>query len=296
MADFDDLNFDRGPASEPPPPLPPPPDGPPVLPIVAGAVLVAALGAILYLGLRGTPPAPEKTSPTVAQTTVNLPRPPERPAAEPGDPIDLPPLDQTDAVVRTLVGKLSSHPMVAAWLTTDGLIRNGVVVVSNIADGETPARQLRPLKPSGSFVTRTSGGTTVIDPSSYSRYDAIAAAVDGLDARGVAHLYATLKPRITDAYHDLIGPDADFDRTLERAIVVLLRTPIVDGDVPVRSVKLTYAYANPALEVLPAAQRQFLRMGPRNVRLVKAKLRAIAGFLGIPDSELPVADSAAPDK
>jgi hypothetical protein len=50
-----------------------------------------------------------------------------------------------------------------------------------------------------------------------------------------------------------------------------------------------YAYANPSLEELTPAQRQFLRMGPRNMRIVKAKLREVAGFLGIPDSELPAA-------
>jgi hypothetical protein len=48
-----------------------------------------------------------------------------------------------------LVGKLSSHPAVAAWLTTNGLIRNGTLVVHNIADGQTPAKQLKPLKPQG---------------------------------------------------------------------------------------------------------------------------------------------------
>jgi DNA polymerase III epsilon subunit-like protein len=95
-------------------------------------------------------------------------------------------------------------------------------------------------------------------------------------------LYATVKPRIDDSYKELIGVDANFDRTLERAIVMLLRTPVVDGEIQVRTDKVTYAFANPSLEELTKAQRQFLRMGPRNIRIVKAKLRAIAGFLGIP--------------
>src|SRR5262249_52444726 len=133
-----------------------------------------------------------------------------------------------------------------------------------------------------------SGGLTRIDPAAYRRYDGIAAAVDGLDARGVARFYATIKPRIQDANRDLAGKDADFDQTVQRAIVMLLRTPVVDQDVQVRAGKgIVYEYANPSLEELTPAQRQFLRMGPRNMRIVKAKLREIAGFLGIPDSELP---------
>jgi hypothetical protein len=73
--------------------------------------------------------------------------------------------------------------------------------------------------------------------------------------------------------------------------VLLLRTPIVDGDVQLSTGKLSYGYANPSLQELTASQRQFLRMGPRNMRIVKAKLRAVAGFLGIPDAALPPADA-----
>jgi DUF3014 family protein len=283
MADLDDLSFDSGPAR---PPVAPP-SGPPLWPIAAAAVLLVALGALWYAGTRDsgspTPPGPKP----VEQTTVEV----AHRAAEPGDTIDLPPLDQTDALVRTLVGALSSHPAVAAWLTTSGLIRNVTVTVANIADGETPAKHLAPLKPQGAFSTRTANGATWIDPVSYHRYDAIGDAIDGLDARGVARLYATLKPRIGDAYRDLVGAQGDFDKTLEKAIVTLLNTPVVDSDVQLVTGKMSYAYANPAYESLTAAQKQLLRMGPRNVRIVKAKLRAVAGFLGIPDSALPPAVS-----
>jgi len=284
MADFDDLSLDpnRPPASTPVTPE----ESPSFAPRLIGAIalLAISIGALWYFVLRDrTAPA----SKSVAETTVNLPRPPARRTAEPGEAIDLPPLDQSDALVRTLVGRLSSHPAAAAWLTTTGLIRNATVVIANIADGETPAKHLAPLRPTGSFATKTSGGLTWIDPASYHRYDGIAAAVDALDARGVARLYATIKPRITDANRDLAGKDADFDQTVQRAIVMLLRTPVTDKDVQLRTDKVTYAFANPAFEDLPAAQRQFLRMGPRNMRIVKAKLREVAGFLGIPDSALP---------
>ena len=69
----------------------------------------------------------------------------------------------------------------------------------------------------------------VIDPRSYRRYDAYADAVGALDARGTARLYATLKPRIQDAYRELGETGTDFDRTFERAIRELLKTPVIDG-------------------------------------------------------------------
>jgi len=39
----------------------------------------------------------------------------------------------------------------------------------------------------------------------------------------------TLKPRIEEAHRDLGYPDTSFDRTLEQAIVSLLRTPVPDA-------------------------------------------------------------------
>ena len=281
MADLDDLAFDSGPARAPAPP----PPGAPIWPMAGAAVLLVVLAALWYFGTRDTAPAPAAAVKRVEQTTVELPRR----AGEPGDKIDLPSLDQTDTLVRTLAGKLSSHPAVAAWLATNGLIRNFTVVVANIADGETPAKHLAALKPPGAFSTKSGNGLTWIDPASYRRYDAIGDAVDGLDARGLAHLYATIKPRIDDAYHELVGAQGDFDKTLERAIAALLKTPVADTDAQLATGKMSYAYANPALEGLTAAQRQLLRMGPRNARIVKAKLRAVAGFLGIPESALPPA-------
>jgi hypothetical protein len=290
MPSFDDFSLNRHPAPESDPePLTPEPSISGLRLIVSVLLIALALGlglAWYFLTRENAPQSPQ----SVAQPSADLGRPPARRAGEPGEAIDLPPLDQSDAVVRTLASRLSTHPVAAAWLTTNGLIRNMTVVVTNIADGETPAKHLTPMRPSGRFSTRTSGGATLIDPASYHRYDGIAAAVDGLDARGVARFYATIKPRIDDAYHDLIGPDANFDQTLERAIVMLLRTPVVDQDIRLRTGKVSYPFAEPSLEELTAVQRQFLRMGPRNMRIVKAKLRAVAGFLGIPDSALPPPD------
>jgi len=287
MADFDDISFDRpsGPRFEAPEP-----SGPPLWPFLVIAVVVVSIAAFFYVRSRRT------TQPAEPPRAVQQAPEVRRRAAEPGDPIDLPPLDQSDTLVRTLVGHLSSHPAIAAWLTTDGLVRNFTVAVENVSKGTTPAKHLRPLRPSGSFSATSSRGLTWIDPASYRRYDGIAAAVDSVDARGAAHLYATLKPRIEDAYHELIGPDAKFDLALERAIVQLLKTPIVDHDVQLRTDKVLYKYADPSLEELSSAQRQLLRMGPRNVRIVKAKLRAIAGFLGIPDALLPPPDPAPPSR
>jgi hypothetical protein len=247
------------------------------------AILLAG-GAGWYFFVR----QPRPTEVQVQTETARAVQPADTAVAgEPGDDIPLPPLDESDALVRDLVAQLSAHPRVAAWLTTDHLIRNFTVVVLNIAQGQSPAVHLRGVAPQGAFQVQPSGNQFVVDTASYRRYDTYADAVDGLDPQGTARLYATLKPRIDDAYRDLGAPDGDFTRTLERAIVALLATPVPAGPVRLEGDSVAYTYADARLESLSAAQRQFLRMGPRNMRLVKSKLRDVARYLGIPDSSLP---------
>lgn len=290
MADLDDLDLEK-PAETPvdEPGLHESGRGRDVLwiAVAAGLLIIALL--IGYFGLRRqTPPAP----PRQAQ---QIPAPPSEPAPalrpEPGENIFLPPLDQTDALVRQLVGHLSAHPQVAAWLATDQLILNFTVVALNISSGETPSVHLKGLAPTAPFRVREAPGVLVVDPASYDRYDGFAAAVAALDARGSARLYATLKPRIAEAALEL-GHAGDFDPVLEKAIAELLQVPVIEGDIPVTPDTLTYSYADPRLEGLSKAQRQFLRMGPKNIRVVQAKLREIALYRGIPPDRLPAATAA----
>ena len=246
-------------------------------------VVIAALVAYFIYG-RQPAPAPAAVG-KPAETEVAV-----QPLGRDAERITVPPLDESDALVRELVRKITSHPSALAWLATNGLIRNFTVVVGNVADGATPAKQLRVLRPGSAFAIVERNGQRFIDPRSYQRYDAIADAVASIDPPGASRLYATLKPRIGEAYAQLGQPADSFDSALERAIVALLQTPVVDGPVRVESKGGTgYRYADPNLEGLTAAQRQLLRTGPRNVRKIQAALRQLAIALGIPPGRLPAA-------
>ena len=198
-----------------------------------------------------------------------------------GEKIALPPLEETDPLVRDLVVKLSSHPRVLAWLATKGLIENFAITTLNVSEGRPPVKHLRALAPTARFRVRSAGSGVFLDPVSYQRYDEYASAVDGLDVIGTARLYLTLKPRILDAYRALGYPDGDFDPVLAKAIADLLAVPGIDHEIPVWQKTLSYVFVDPQLEALTPAQKLLLRMGPRNNGLVKQKLNQIAKALGL---------------
>jgi hypothetical protein len=254
--------------------------------LAAGVIIVVAIAAYVMFGDRSPAQPPPAAEPETA--AIPPPQEPVQPLGGTPEPIVVPPLEESDPVVRNLVKALTSHPRVAAWLTTDGLIRNFVVTVSNVSGGVTPARQLGVLRPTSDFAVVDRDGVLYIDPASYDRYNGLAAAAASVAPADAARLYATLNPRIEEAYRELGRPDTTFDATLERAIVLLLSTPIVDEPIRVKPHGATgYEFDAPNLEALPAAQKQFLRMGPRNLRSVQSSVRAIALALGIPAERLP---------
>lgn len=246
------------------------------------ALLIAALGGGAYFmfGRRAPTTRTAAAPPPVAAG-------PSPSLGGRGAAVQLPPLEDSDALVREHVRAVSDSPAVAAWLTTRGLVRNLTVVVTNIVDGANPAKQLSVLKPSTPFRVVQRDGRTYIDPRSYDRYTAVADGVASIDADKAAALYSTFKPLIETAYKELGSNNPSFDRALERAITAILATPVLKDPVPLKELVITYAYADDRLENMTPAQKLLMRTGPRNLGLIKAKVRDIAIALGIRDAQLP---------
>jgi hypothetical protein len=244
------------------------------------AVVLALIGAaVYYFYFR----AAEEAEPEIAEPAV------EEPAAEPPPAVEepsaaaqpLPTLNESDWLVRGLAEGLSSNPALTSWLATDDLVRRFVVVVDNIAEGVTPAEHVPFLAPDGEFRVSERGERLVVDPRTYRRYDLVADVFVSLDSEGCAEIYRTLKPLFEEAYGELGYPGRTFDETLARAFRRLRETPVIDRPIEVEPLVITYEYADSDLANLAAVQRHFLRLGPRNIRRIQAKLRELSGALEI---------------
>lgn len=246
---------------------------------VLGLLVGAGLGWYLFRSLSAPPPAAPSSSPPVAEA----PPAPTQPEATQPPAERLPPLGQSDARVRELVGALSSLPELQKWLAAEDLVRRFATAVGNIAEGESPRAALSFLAPQGAFQVVERDGRTVIAPESFARYDVVARVVSSLDAQASARVYRTLKPLIDEASKEISRPGQRFDQTLARSIQNLLDTPIPEGDLEVVDTPgVNYVYAAPELEQLSAAQKHLLRMGPANARALQAKLRELRSALELP--------------
>ncbi len=260
--------------------------------IVVIVIAVVGIGFGIYYLVSKKPPEPPAPTPTREVTEEQpAPVPAEEPISEEERKLQEEllrlGLDGSDDMVRQLAQGLSSHPQLSIWLKNEDLLRKFTAAVDNIATRSIPRSHIEFLAPKGDFHIMEKEGLVYIDPGSFNRYNLVADVFASLDAEDCAKLYHQAKPLVQEAYRDLGYPEKDFQETLTKAIVELLNTPVVEGDIQLEKKVITYMMVDPKLEQLSPAQKQLIRMGPENVRKIQAKLREIALALEIPEGQIP---------
>ncbi len=240
--------------------------------LLAAAAVAAAILAVTWIRQRaGLPPAPP---PEVARVVAGGVGGAETPSGTV-------PVVEPDRV-RSLLESVSASALFRRALAEGDLVRRWTVVTDNLAEGVSPRAQLGFLAPGRPFSVVNRRGKHVIAPESYGRYDEFADAVASVDARAVASVYRELHPVLEAAYRALGYPTASLDGVTARALHRLEAAPTRDGAVVVRREGRAFLFADDRLEDLGAVEKQLLRMGPRNTRLLQAKAREILDALGLP--------------
>jgi Protein of unknown function (DUF3014) len=251
--------------------------------VAAGLILAGSLVVAFWMmSRRVEPPEPGTKAETEATAESTAPTGDEPPRSSELE-APLPPLDQSDALVRQLVGALSRQPALTAWLATGNLIRTFAAAVENASLGASPSPNLRFLQPRDPYraIERSGpGGRELVpDPASYRRYDLVTAVFTSIDPQAAADVYRRLRGLVQEAFAELGYPDQSFDSALAAAFETVLATPIPDTAPVLERHVNSYRYADPDLEELAPVQKHLLRMGPDHARSVKAQIRALAAEL-----------------
>lgn len=256
-------------------------------PLIIGLAVVAVLiaGFLIYVFTS-------ETEEPVTTEQVEVPRQPEpepepepapepEPEPEPAEPEEpdliLPRLENSDPVIREGVNEVTTHEAIDKWLDREELARKFVVVTDGLAGGKLPREQFEDLAPKEPFkANKVSDKVFVMDESSYHRFDTITEVIISLDADRAAEFYEMLRPLFQEAYNELGYPEGSFDDVVFRAIGRLLETPVITEPVYLIQPGVMYEYQDEKLESLSPAQKQLIRMGPKNTRAIQAKLSEVA--------------------
>ena len=189
----------------------------------------------------------------------------------------LPLLNDSDELIRDGVVSLTRHEGVNAWLAPNQLIRKFVAFTDNVARGQIAKGPIRSLAPEGPFlVHKIDEKTFELDHLSYGRYTPFVKIAVSIDARRAAEFYHLLRPLFQIAYAELGYGSQTFDDVMFQSIGRLLETPMIEGQIRLVQPVVMYKFEDPKLESLSAAQKQLIRMGPENTRLLKAKISEIS--------------------
>jgi len=116
----------------------------------------------------------------------------------------------------------------------------------------------------------------MLDEASYDRYNQVTNILVSIDAHQAVEFYVLLKPLFQEAYTELGYPDAKFDDAIFKAIGRLLETPVITQPIRLVQPVVMFEFEDQRLESLSAAQKQMIRMGPKNTGVIQAKLSEVA--------------------
>ncbi len=245
-------------------------------------VLAVALGAaLMWVGSGITVDAPTRATVVVPQNPP--PTPLASPIAQSGIVEANFSSNLDDRLVRAAVEGLSSHPEFAAYLVNDRLLRRFVAAVDAIAGGYSPRNEIEFMRPIRPFLVREDEGRLVISSGSFHRYDLAAGVFASFDIDSALTLYDRFRPQLEAIYQETGWASESFDSRLREAIDHLLEYGVESGQFEVEQRAIVYAFAEDHLERLSSAQKQLVRMGSNNARMVQNKLREFRDAFGWPE-------------
>ncbi|MGI2166110.1 DUF3014 domain-containing protein [Shewanella oncorhynchi] len=225
-------------------------------------------------------PEPETTETTPAVTETNTNSTETTAVAEPEVVVEpVPVLAESDAFVQQKALAMINNNVLSSSLVQQDLVRQFVVFVDNLAQGEL-TRKVSPLKgPEKLFSVSEITNKVYLNPEGFHRYDAYVDSIAKMDEQSLITTYKQLTPLLEEAFTELGYSNAKFNDRMLQAIKMLLAAPIIEDPIELNSISVNYQFVDPNLEALPSAQKLLIRMGPENTRKLKVALRKIENQL-----------------
>ncbi|MFA5983556.1 MAG: DUF3014 domain-containing protein [Methylococcaceae bacterium] len=186
----------------------------------------------------------------------------------------LPNLENSDGLFRESLIRIS--PALGEWLVGDQLIRKGMLIINDFSQGQRLVKNIAFLKLKQRFVADVGNQGLLMGPTSYQRYNEFVAAVDAMDVGALLALYKSFKPLCQQVFAEFSYPQAyRLDDVIAKAAAEMLAAPIIEAPIELVNFGVRYKFASTDLEALSPVQKQLLRMGPENTRILQNKLRLI---------------------
>ena len=258
--------------------------------VIVVLLLVIAGGVVLLTGIwppkgEPTPTAtapPPEPPPSPIMTAIEEPAPePSEPPPPPPEPVEdpLPRLEESDDAVRDAVGDIPLGTAGQQYLMPGNIIERSASLIYLMAQGDVPYKLLPVSRPKAAFPIRDDGTQVVTDPAGFERYDALTQWLQSLDLESLLSSLEWFIPLFREAWSYYGEDPAAFDMAVVITLDLVIATPEIDlSEARLIRKEAVWIFEDPAIEGLAPIQKQVLRMGPENAKILKAKAAEARGL------------------
>lgn len=230
-----------------------------------------------FVQARNIPPPLPTPQPASAASQVIETHPAQPP---------LPLLAKSDSFVFDALAGLAGNQSLMKLFHSKQIIHNIVVTIDNLPQQRVPVNVMPFIPPSGHFLTAGSEGRLTFSPKNASRYTTYVSIAEAIDAKKLVELYVRLYPLFQQSYEELGYPNGNFNDQLNDTLDDLLDTPDIKEPIKLVQPKYFYLYADPDIEELSIGEKIMLRLGSKNMKIVRDKLYEIRQELAVHTNEL----------
>jgi len=258
--------------------------------VIVVLLLVIAGGVVLLTGIwpPKEDPAPTVTAPppepppSPIMTAIEEPAPePSEPPPPPPEPVEdpLPRLEESDDAVRDAVGDIPLGTAGQQYLIPGNIIERSASLIYLMAQGDVPYKLLPVPRPKAAFPIMDDGTQVVTDPAGFERYDALTQWLQSLDLESLLSSLEWFIPLFREAWSYYGEDPAAFDMAVVMTLDLVIATPEIDlSEARLTRKEAVWIFEDPAIEGLAPIQKQVLRMGPENAKILKAKAAEARGL------------------
>ncbi len=189
-------------------------------------------------------------------------------------PTPLPSLKESDEFIYDKLTELS--PELAKLLKTDRQIPKIILIINDFSQGQRLHKHMRWLNLDEPFIAKEDPQGLYLPSKSYQRYNAFAEAIDSINVHDFLALYQKIRPLCQEVFAQFGYPDNyRLEDLIKKAGAEILSAPVVETRIALVKPSVLYQFADKDLEALSPVQKQMLRMGPQNTRIIQNKLRLL---------------------
>ena len=255
--------------------------------LIVVLLLVIAGGVVLLTGIwpPKEEPAPAVTAPPPepppAPVVTEIEEPAPEPPPLPPEPVEepLPRLEESDDAVRDAVGDIPLGTAGQQYLIPGNIIERSASLIYLMAQGDVPYKLLPVSRPKAAFPISDDGTQVVTDPTGFERYDALTQWLQSLDLESLLSSLEWFIPLFREAWSYYGEDPAAFDMAVVMTLDLVIAAPEIDlSEARLIRKEAVWIFEDPAIEGLAPIQKQVLRMGPENAKILKAKAAEARGL------------------